>query len=370
MTSRTPQLSTPEQPVLDEFVDGLRARLDDPDTDRNVLCRDTLVKIRFGDAATYDELVSESSASPAARALAASMDPRNITLEPEYYGEMDAERYYRVKPLLWLWQMFDHSTLGYNCHLAFQVRYLLAQHIFHRIGSHVRFFRGVEFSFGYNMSVGSHVTFHRFVLIDDRGPVEVGDNVSLSDWANIYTHSHELEDIDDVKVMPTVLELLDIDRPLLPLELLLQRIDLLANRALGGESEIGLRQRCIELGLEPRDLRLQRRSLRGSALLTKLPELALFLFQANRQVRCLSPHLFEEALPLLEVPSRLFQLLLVERYDPIDPYQTRRIRGRRYLLRRGSGVSLLGGRRFSGLIDLPRRRTRREKESEQPHTHE
>jgi acetyltransferase-like isoleucine patch superfamily enzyme len=206
MTSRTPQLSTPEQPVLDEFVDGLRARLDDPDTDRNVLCRDTLVKIRFGDAATYDELVSESSASPAARALAASMDPRNITLEPEYYGEMDAARYYRVKPLLWLWQMFDQSPLGYNCHLAFRVRYLLAQHIFHRIGSNVRFFRGVEFSFGYNMTVGSNVTFHRFVLIDDRGPVEVGDDVSLSDWANVYTHSHGVEDIHDVEVKPTVLE--------------------------------------------------------------------------------------------------------------------------------------------------------------------
>lgn len=206
MTSRTPELSTPEQSVLEEFVGELRARLEDPETRRDELCRDTLVKIYFGGDRTFRELVADPSASLATRSLAASMDPRNITLEPEYYGEMDEERYYRVKPLLWLWQMFDHSALGHNCHLAFRVRYLLAQHIFRRIGSNVRFFRGVEFSFGYNMTVGSNVTFHRFVLIDDRGPVEVGDDVSLSDWANVYTHSHDVEDIHDVKVRPTVLE--------------------------------------------------------------------------------------------------------------------------------------------------------------------
>lgn len=206
MTSRIPDRSTPEQPLLEEFVNQLRTRLEDPATDRDLLCRDTLVPIYFGDQRTFQELVADPSASLASRSLAASMDPRNITLEPEYYGEMDRERYYRVKPLLWLWQMFDHSALGHNCHLAFQVRYLLAQHIFQRIGSDVRFFRGVEFSFGYNMSVGSHVTFHRFVLVDDRGPVQVGDHVSLSDWVNVYTHSHDVEEIHDVTVSPTVLE--------------------------------------------------------------------------------------------------------------------------------------------------------------------
>jgi acetyltransferase-like isoleucine patch superfamily enzyme len=206
MTSRTPDLATPEQAVLASFVHELRRGLEDPGVDRNDLCRDLLMQIYYGEERSFAERVGDASASLAARSLAASMDPRNITLEAEYYGEMEEERYYRVKPLLWLWQMFDHSVLGHNCQLAFRVRYLLAQHIFRRIGNNVRFFRGVEFSFGYNMSVGSNVTFHRFVLVDDRGPVEVGDGVSISDWANIYTHSHHVEDIGDVEVRPTVIE--------------------------------------------------------------------------------------------------------------------------------------------------------------------
>ncbi len=207
MASRVVTLESPEiRRLYDDFVSDLQDRLDDPGTDRNRLCRDSLMRIYFGAGADYETMVADPDLSLATRSVVASLDPRNVTLEPEYYGEMDAARYYRVKPLLWLWQMFDHSTLGHNCALAFRVRHLLARHVFHRCGEHVRFFRGVEFSFGYNMSVGSDVTFHRFVLVDDRGPVEIGDHVSISDWANIYTHSHDVEDINDVRVRPTVLE--------------------------------------------------------------------------------------------------------------------------------------------------------------------
>ena len=207
MASRPVSIDSPEvRQLYDHLVRDLQARLEDPSTDRNLLCRDTLTKIYLGEGADYDAALADASGPPPTRALVASLDPRNITLEPEYYGEMDADRYYRVKPLLWLWQMFDHSVLGHNCALGFRVRELLARHIFARMGENVRFFRGVEFSFGYNMSVGSNVTFHRFVLVDDRGPVEVGDNVSISDWANVYTHTHDVEDINDVRILPTVLE--------------------------------------------------------------------------------------------------------------------------------------------------------------------
>ena len=44
------------------------------------------------------------AATPATtRAALLGLDPRNITLEPEYYADVDQERYARVKPLLWLW---------------------------------------------------------------------------------------------------------------------------------------------------------------------------------------------------------------------------------------------------------------------------
>jgi acetyltransferase-like isoleucine patch superfamily enzyme len=192
--------------LYEEFLDDLRARLQDPGTDRGRLCRDTLMRVWFGDGADYDERVSDPALPLATRSLVASMDPANVTLEPEYYGEMDVDRYYRVKPLLWLWQMFDHSPLGHNLDLSFRVRRLLARQIFARCGENFRCFRGVEFSFGYNMHVGDNVTFHRFVLIDDRGPVHVGDNVSISDWANVYSHTHDVEDIHDVRIRPTRLD--------------------------------------------------------------------------------------------------------------------------------------------------------------------
>jgi galactoside O-acetyltransferase len=207
MTSRYVTVESAKiRKLFDGFVADLQGRLQDPGADRQLLCRDTLTQIYFGEDASYEEMVNDRSLSLARRAAVASMDPRNITLEPEYYGEMDVDRYYRVKPLLWLWQMFDHSPLGHNLDVALRVRQLLATHIFARCGENVRFFRGVEFSFGYNMHVGSNVSFHRFVFVDDRGPVHIGDNVSMSDWANIYTHNHDVEDIHRVRILPTRLD--------------------------------------------------------------------------------------------------------------------------------------------------------------------
>ena len=135
-----------------------------------------------------------------------NLDPRNITMEPEYYVEVDTERYYRVTPLLWLWQMFDKSPLGHNVHLALRFRRLLAQHIFKRCGRNFKCFNFVEFSAGYNLEVGNDVVVHRHVLLDDRGGIILGDRVSISDYANIYSHTHSIVDQRNVTLAPTVLE--------------------------------------------------------------------------------------------------------------------------------------------------------------------
>ena len=82
--------------------------------------------------------------------------------------------------------------------LGTQMRYMLAQRVFRKCGKKVRIFHEVEFSFGYNLTVGDGVTIHRNVLIDDRGEVVIGDDASISDYANIYSHSHAVEDIHDV----------------------------------------------------------------------------------------------------------------------------------------------------------------------------
>jgi galactoside O-acetyltransferase len=34
--------------------------------------------------------------------------------------------------------------------------------------------------------------------LDDRGGIEIGSNVSISDYANVYSHTHDIDDIHKV----------------------------------------------------------------------------------------------------------------------------------------------------------------------------
>ena len=189
--------------VYPRFVARLAEKLDDPGLDRNVVVRDALAQLYLGRAIDHDAVVADPDLPLATRTLMASFDPRNGTLEAEYYKEIDLAKWARVKPLLWFWQMFDHSPVGRNVRLGTKMRYMLAQRVFKKCGQRVRIFHDCEFSFGYNLTVGNGVTIHRNVLIDDRGEVEIGDDASISDYANIYSHSHAVEDIHDVSLART-----------------------------------------------------------------------------------------------------------------------------------------------------------------------
>lgn len=187
------------------FVERLAERIDDAALDRNVVVREELTRLYLGRDVNWEEAVGDPESPLAIRALLASLDPRNATLEAEYYREIDLDKWARVKPLLWFWQMFDHSPVGRNVRLGTRVRAMLAERVFRRCGRDVRIFHEVEFSFGYNLSVGNGVTIHRNVLIDDRGEVVIGDGASISDYVNIYSHSHAVEDIHDVSLARTVI---------------------------------------------------------------------------------------------------------------------------------------------------------------------
>ncbi len=191
--------------VYPRLVDELAEKFDDPAQDRNVVVRGALTSLYLGRAVPWEDAVADRSASLGARALVASFDPRNATLEAEYYREIDLEKWAAVKPLLWFWQMFDHSPVGRNVRLGTKMRAMLAPRVFRRCGRGVRIFHDVEFSFGYNVSVGDDVTIHRNVLIDDRGEVVIGNEASISDYANIYSHSHATEDIQDIRLGRTVI---------------------------------------------------------------------------------------------------------------------------------------------------------------------
>ncbi|MFQ5889881.1 MAG: acyltransferase [Gemmatimonadota bacterium] len=199
----------PLQPVADSvrlyeaWLAEIEARLADPECDRNELCVEVLRGIFFpGLRADVDP----GSLPLSARVTLANLDPRNVTLEPEYYHEIDEERYYARKPLIWMWQMFDRSPVGGNVHLGVRFRRLLAPFVFGKVGRNFKAFHFVEVSFGYNLEVGDDVVIHRNVLLDDRGGIVIGNNVSVSDYAAVFSHTHSIDDILDVTNARTVLE--------------------------------------------------------------------------------------------------------------------------------------------------------------------
>jgi acetyltransferase-like isoleucine patch superfamily enzyme len=186
---------------FNEFLDSLYTALTDGRRDPNDVVRDTLYDIYYG-AGKFGEGIGRAPAlanlPASARAVIHNFDPRNITTEPEYYTDIDNKAYQERKPFTWLWQMFDRSPLGQNASLGHRFRRMLAPLIFRRVGENFKCWHFVEWSYGYNLSFGDNVVVHRHVLLDDRGGIEIGNNVSISDYANIYSHTHDIDDIHTV----------------------------------------------------------------------------------------------------------------------------------------------------------------------------
>jgi len=130
----------------------------------------------------------------AEQALIHSFDPHNATLEPETYGDVDVTKYNERKPLIWFWMMYDRSPLGLNHWLGHRVRAMLARHVLKHCGQNVKIFHGVEISFGYNLTIEDNCTIHKYVLLDDRGEIIIHEGSSISDYANVYSHAHDLND--------------------------------------------------------------------------------------------------------------------------------------------------------------------------------
>lgn len=198
-----PLRKIPDRPIeqlMDGWLASIESALADDATDRNELCRKALCEIMYPEyAANWEAAVADESLPAATRIALASLDPRNISLEPEYYSDCEDEKFQPVKPLLWLWYSFDRTAVGgQNVDIGVKLRRILAPKIFKRCGKNFKAFQHVEFSFGYNMEVGDDVVIHRHVLLDDRGGIVLGNRVSVSDYANIYSHTHSIVDQRDV----------------------------------------------------------------------------------------------------------------------------------------------------------------------------
>ncbi|MDA1080843.1 MAG: acyltransferase [Gemmatimonadetes bacterium] len=194
--------------LADEWLERIEASLADPALDRPAFCCSVLCDLAYPEySMNWAEAVSDTRLPAGTRLALAALDPRNVTLEPEYYAECDDEKFQRVKPFLWLWYSFDRLPIGgQNVDLGVRLRRMLAPFIFKRCGERFKAFQHVEFSFGYNIECGDDVVVHRHVLLDDRGGIVMGNKVSIADYANIYSHTHSIVDQTDVKNAPTILE--------------------------------------------------------------------------------------------------------------------------------------------------------------------
>ncbi|MDT8370272.1 MAG: acyltransferase [Longimicrobiales bacterium] len=190
---------------LGAWLDSIDQALDDPSTDRNELCREILTDLLYPEIRPEIRGADLSTLPAATRLAVRQLDPRNVTLEPEYYSEIDLDAYTPVKPLIWLWEGFDRSPLGENVAVGIRFRRLLARRIFKSCGRNFKAFHHVKFSFGYNLEVGDDVVVHRHVLLDDRGGIEIGNGASISDFANVYSHSHDIVDGREIFTPKTVI---------------------------------------------------------------------------------------------------------------------------------------------------------------------
>jgi len=207
MTKRHVSLPPAAEEGLHEFLEDVDRRLSS-DEDICDVVEDVLIDLH-GDRDAYERWQSGGEVSPAERVRLQGYDPCNSTLESEYYAEIEAMpdgQYERSKYLQWLWRQFDATPMADNIAFALRFRQMLAKYLFEECGDNCRFFKGVTFTYGHNISVGDNVVIHDDVHLDDRGKLSIGDRVSISDDAHVYSHDHDVVDQTEVTNYHTTIE--------------------------------------------------------------------------------------------------------------------------------------------------------------------
>jgi len=204
MTKRHVELPDEMEASLEEFIATVDERLAG-DEDTCEVVEEVLVDLH-GDRQAYDRWRDGEDVSPAERVRLQSYDPCNATLESEYYAEKDEERFRESKHIQWLWRQFDATPMADNVAFALRFRRMLADHLFADCGDGCRFFKGITFTYGHNITVGDNTVVHDDVHLDDRGELRIGDRVSISDGAHVYSHDHDVVDQTEVTNYRTVVE--------------------------------------------------------------------------------------------------------------------------------------------------------------------
>jgi len=206
MTKRHVSLPPVPEEGLRAFIEEVDGRLAS-DEDTCDVVEDVLVDLH-GDREAYERWQAGEDVSPAERVRLQGYDPCNSTLESEYYAEVEAteEQFEQSKYLQWLWRQFDATPMADNIAFALRFRQMLAKHLFEECGDDCRFFKGITFTYGHDISVGDNVVVHDDVHLDDRGKLTIGDRVSISDDAHVYSHDHDVIDQTHVTDYHTIIE--------------------------------------------------------------------------------------------------------------------------------------------------------------------
>jgi len=204
MTKRHVSLPADAEDGLGAFIEEVDRRLSGEE-DTCAVVEDVLVDLH-GDRRAYERWQAGEEVSAAERVRLQGYDPCNATLESEYYAEKDEDAFERSKHLQWLWRQFDATPMADNVEFALRFRRMLADHLFEECGDDCRFFKGITFSYGHNISIGDNVVVHDDVHLDDRGKLTIGDRVSISDSVHLYSHDHDVVDQTEVENYHTVIE--------------------------------------------------------------------------------------------------------------------------------------------------------------------
>ena len=204
MTKRHVSLPHGAESAMDDFIAEVDERLSG-DEDTCDVVEDVLLDLT-GDRADYERMKAGEPVSAAERVRLQSYDPCNTTLESEYYAEKDEAAFTRSKHLQWLWRQFDSLPIADNVAFALRFRQMLASHLFADCGENCRFFKGISFTYGHNITVGDNTVIHDDVHLDDRGKLTIGNRVSISDGVHIYSHDHDIVDQTAVTNFHTIVE--------------------------------------------------------------------------------------------------------------------------------------------------------------------
>ncbi|APX97038.1 acyltransferase [Natronorubrum daqingense] len=204
MTKRYVSLPDEAEAGMREFISEVDQRLAGEEDTCSVV-EDVLIDLS-GDREAYERWQAGESVSTAERIRLQSYDPCNTTLESEYYAEKDEAQFRRSKHLQWLWRQFDSLPIADNVEFALRFRRMLADHLFEECGDGCRFFKGISFTYGHNITIGDNTVVHDDVHLDDRGKLTIGDRVSISDGVHIYSHDHDVVDQTEVRNYHTTVE--------------------------------------------------------------------------------------------------------------------------------------------------------------------